>query len=336
MKAIAFRRNLPVTADDCLLDLDLPAPQPGPRDLRIAVRAVSVNPVDTKIRRNAAPAEGEARVLGWDAVGVVESVGSAATLFRKGDEVYYAGALLRQGSNAELQLVDERLVGRKPKSLAAAEAAALPLTALTAWELLFDRLKVTRGGKDDGSLLIVGGAGGVGSILIQLARKLTGLKVIATASRAETADWCRELGAHEVIDHTLPLAEELRRIGVGQVERVASLTATDRHFPALVEALKPQGQLALIDDPATFDINPLKRKSVSVHWEFMFTRSMFETADMIEQHRILEEVSSLIDMGVLRTTLGEHYGTINAANLKRAHALLESGKARGKIVLEGF
>ena len=336
MKAVAYTQSLPISDPMSLQDVQLCEPTPGPHDLLVEVRAIAVNPVDTKIRRNVAPEAGQTKVLGWDVAGVVRAVGSAVSLFKVGDEVFYAGALQRPGGNSERHLVDERLVGHKPRSLSFAEAAALPLTALTAWELLFDRLKVPRGPSAQGHLLIVGAAGGVGSILTQLARQLTGLTVIGTASRAETQQWVRELGAHEVIDHRQPLHAELQRLGIAQVERVASLTHTDLHYEQLIEALAPQGQLALIDDPAQLDVVRLKRKSLSLHWEFMYTRSLFETPDMIEQHHILERVSQLVDAGTLRTTLGEHFGTINAANLRRAHAVLESAQARGKIVLEGF
>lgn len=337
MKAVAYFQNLPIDHPDALQDIDLPEPTPGPRDLLVEVRAISVNPVDTKIRRNAAPENGQPRVLGWDVSGVVKAVGGDVSLFQPGDEVFYAGALTRPGGNAELHLVDERIVGKRPQSLDFAKSAALPLTAITAWELLFDRLGIAEGQADQGqSLLVVGAAGGVGSILVQLARRLTGLTVIGTASRPETQAWVRELGAHHVIDHSQPLAAELKRIGLDSVTHVASLTQTDQHLEQLVEALAPQGKLALIDDPADLDVLKLKRKSISLHWEFMYTRSMFETADMIEQHKLLNRVSELIDQGVLKTTFGEHYGRIEAANLKRAHALLESGKAKGKIVLEGF
>lgn len=337
MKAVAYFQNLPIDHPDALQDIDLPEPTPGPRDLLVEVRAISVNPVDTKIRRNAAPENGQPRVLGWDVSGVVKAVGGDVSLFQPGDEVFYAGALTRPGGNAELHLVDERIVGKRPQSLDFAKSAALPLTAITAWELLFDRLGIAEGQADPGqSLLVVGAAGGVGSILVQLARRLTGLTVIGTASRPETQAWVRELGAHHVIDHSQPLAAELKRIGLDSVTHVASLTQTDQHLEQLVEALAPQGKLALIDDPAGLDVLKLKRKSISLHWEFMYTRSMFETADMIEQHKLLNRVSELIDQGVLKTTFGEHYGRIEAANLKRAHALLESGKAKGKIVLEGF
>ena len=337
MKAVAYYQSLPSSDSQSLQDIELPAPTPGPRDLLVQVRAISVNPVDTKIRSNVAPTDGQAKVLGWDVAGVVQAVGSEVSLFQVGDEVYYAGALQRAGGNSELHVVDERIVGHKPKRLGFAEAAALPLTAITAWELLFERLKIAQGSASNGqSLLIIGAAGGVGSILTQLARQLTGLTVIGTASRPETADWVKQLGAHHVIDHSQPLLAQLQQLGIQQVDHVASLTHTDLHYDQLIEALAPQGQLALIDDPAQLDVVKLKRKSLSLHWEFMYTRSLFETPDMQAQHALLEQVAQLIDAGTLRTTLGEHFGHINASNLRRAHALLESGKARGKIVLEGF
>jgi zinc-binding alcohol dehydrogenase family protein len=335
MKAIAYaRHDLPADDPQSLIDVELPTPEPGPRDLLVAVRAISVNPVDTKIRRRSTPET--PRVLGWDAVGTVTAVGGAVTLFKPGDEVYYAGALTRPGTNAEFHLVDERIVGAKPRTLSDAQAAALPLTTITAWELLFDRLGVPEGGGAGRSLLIVGAGGGVGSMLVQLARKLTQLTVIGTASRDETRQWVRDLGAHHVIDHGKPLTEELARIGVPQVDMVASLTHTGEHYARIIEALAPQGRLALIDDPATLDAMPLKSKSISLHHEMMFTRSLFETPDIARQHELLDRASKLIDDGVLRTTLGDHYGKISAANLRRAHAMLESHKTRGKIVLEGF
>lgn len=338
MKAVAYYQSLPTDHPEALQDLHLDAPSPGPHDLLVEVRAISVNPVDTKIRKGVAPENGAAKVLGWDAAGVVQAVGSEVSLFQPGDRVFYAGAIDRAGANSELHLVDERIVGKMPQSLSFAEAAALPLTAITAWELLFERLQIAEGSADQGqSLLIVGAAGGVGSILTQLARRLTGLTVIGTASRPETQAWVRELGAHHVIDHNKPLSEELAHIGIGQVSHVASLTQTDQHYAQLIECLQPQGRLALIDDPLQpLDVMQLKRKSLSLHWELMFTRSLYQTDDMIEQHRLLQRVSGLVDSGVIRTTLGEHFGIINAANLRRAHALLESGKAKGKIVLEGF
>ena len=298
MKAIAITQaaadgnNIP-----SLTEIDLPIPTAHGRDLLVAVKAISVNPVDTKVR---AGFQGDTpRVLGWDAVGVVQSVGEEVTLFAPGDEVWYAGALGRAGSNSEYQLVDERLVAHKPRTLDNASAAALPLTAITAWELLFHRLGVEEGGNAGDTLLIVGAAGGV-------------------------------------IDHSKPLADELARIGITSVTHVASLTNTEQHFNALIDALAPQGKLALIDDPETLDVVPLKAKSLSLHWEFMFTRSMFETDDMIAQHQLLTRVAALIDNHTIKTTLGEHYGAITAANLQKAHRQLETGRAVGKIVLEGF
>ena len=337
MKAVAYRKSLPIDDADSLIDIELPAPQAQGRDLLVEVKAISVNPVDVKIRANAAPAEGEAKVIGWDAAGVVKAVGPDVTLFKPGDEVWYAGDLTRPGTNSELHLVDERIVGHKPKNIDFAQAAALPLTAITAWELLFDRLEVSRDkGVQGQSLLVTGAAGGVGSILVQLARQLTGLTVIGTASRPDTAAWVKELGAHHVIDHSKPLNEEIARLGLPPVTYVASLTHTDDHWTAIVEVLAPQGKVAVIDDPAAIDVRQLKRKSASLHWEFMFARSMFNTADIKKQHDLLNDVAKLVDTGVVKTTLAERFGKIDAANLKRAHALLASNRAKGKIVLEGF
>jgi len=335
MKAIAITRAAQGNSNlDFLSDIELPQPQASGHDLLVEVKAISVNPVDTKVR--AGFNADTPRVLGWDAVGVVKAVGQAVTLFQPGDEVWYAGALTRPGSNSEYQLVDERIVAHKPKTLDNAQAAALPLTAITAWEMLFDRLGINENGNEGDVLLIVGAAGGVGSIMTQLARKLTRLTVIGTASRPASQQWVKELGAHHVIDHSKPLTEELARIGIAQVTHVASLNNTQEHYQQLINALQPQGKLALIDDPESLDALPLKVKSISLHWEFMFTRSMFTARDIIEQHNLLTRVAQLIDQGVLKTTLGEHFGTINAANLRKAHALLESQRAVGKIVLEGF
>lgn len=337
MKAVGYTRPLPVTDPDSLVDIELPLPELRPRDLLVRVGAVSVNPVDVKLRAGATPPDGVARVLGHDAAGIVAAVGPEVTLFKVGDAVAYAGAIDRPGTYAEYHAVDERIVGRKPASLGMAEAAALPLTAITAWELLFDRLKVPYGVREAGdALLIVNGAGGVGSILSQLARRLTGLTVIATASRPDSIAWVKQMGAHHVIDHHKPLDEEIARIGIPQVRYVAGLTATERHLPAILRALAPQGALALIDDPTTLDIAPFKRKSLSVHWELMFTRPLFGTPDMIRQHHLLDEVADLVDAGLLRTTLQQNVGTINAANLRKAHALVESGRSIGKVVLKGF
>jgi len=337
MKAVAYYHSLPIQDPLALQDIELPEPIAGPRDLLVEVKAISVNPVDTKVRENVQPDAGTAKVLGWDVAGVVKAVGSDVSLFKVGDKVFYAGSIARAGANSERHVVAERIVGHMPKSLGFAEAAALPLTAITAWELLFERLAIAQGQTDlQQSLLIVGAAGGVGSILTQLASQLTALKVIGSASRPDTQAWVRELGADVIVDHSQPLSAELKRQGIDAVTHVASLTQTDQHLDQLVEALAPQGKLALIDDPKALDITKLKRKSLSLHWEFMYTRSLFQTQDMIEQHHLLSRGAELIDAGTLRTTVGEHFGAINASNLRRAHALLESGKAKGKIVLEGF
>lgn len=333
MKAIVYSQNgLPISDENALYDADVAKPQPGARDLLVKINAIAVNPVDTKVRKGAATEQ--PRILGWDAVGVVAAVGEAVRLFRPGDEVFYAGDISRAGSYAEYGLVDERIAGHKPRSLSDADAAALPLTSLTAWELLFDRFEVQA--DENAALLIVGAGGGVGSILTQLARKLTGLTIIGTASRPETEEWVQQQGAHHVINHHQPLAEQLRALGIDTVKYVASLTHTDSYYTQLIEVLAPQGKLALIDDPETLDAMPLKRKAISLHWELMFTRSLFETPDMQRQHEILQRISQLIDDGTLQTTAGEHLGSINAANLRKAHALIESGRARGKLVLSGF
>jgi NADPH:quinone reductase len=339
MRAVVFRKSLPIEDPDALVDVELPRPEPGARDLLVKIEAVSVNPVDTKIRRGGDPAGG-VRVLGWDAAGIVEAVGAEATLFKPGDAVFYAGSVVRPGANSECHLVDERIVGRKPSSLTFAEAAAVPLTAITAWELLFDRIGVTRGeDADRRSLLIVGGAGGVGSMATQIARKLTGLTVIATASRPDTQAWVRQLGAHHIIDHTRPFAEQLKAIGVPAPDIVLALTGTAQHAGQIAEVIAPEGHLGLIEGAAAlkaFDAGPLFSKSVNVHLELMFTRATFGTPSMIEQHRLLTEVADLIDRGILRTTLKEIVGPIDAAHLRKAHALIESGKAIGKVVLEGW
>jgi zinc-binding alcohol dehydrogenase family protein len=337
MKAIGFRSSLPTSDPTSLTDIDLPKPKPTGRDILVRVEAVSVNPVDTKMRMRPQAEPGNWKVLGWDAAGTVEAVGPEATLFARGDTVFYAGALGRAGTNAEFHLVDERIVGRKPSSLSFAEAAALPLTAITAWETLFDRLDIRKPVPSGANaLLIIGGAGGVGSITTQLARKLTNITVIATASRPETAEWSRGLGAHHVIDHSKPLSAEIERLGIGQPAFVFSTTNADQHLAEIAKLIAPQGRFGLIDDPSSLDVSPFKVKSVSIHWEFMFTRSMFGTADIAEQGALLNEVSRLVDDGALRTTLAEVFGTISAENLRRAHALIESGRAKGKIVLAGW
>ncbi len=340
MKAVGYLKSQNINNSESLVDILIPKPVPLAHDLLVKIKAVSVNPVDVKIRKNVQPTNNQHKVLGWDAVGEVVGIGSDVASFKEGDSIWYAGDLGRSGTNAEYHIVDERIVGLKPQSLTDAEAAAIPLTAITAWELLFDRL----GFKADSTseqhakeqILIVGAAGGVGSILIQLAKKLTKATIIATASQPKSKQWVTQLGAHHVIDHNNSLVDELKAIGFNTVTHIISLTHTDEHFDHYVEAIAPQGKLALIDDPISIDIVKLKRKSVSLHWEFMFTRSMFATEDMEKQGELLNLVSKLVDAGELKTTLGENFGKINADNLKRAHASIDLGKTTGKIVLEGF
>lgn len=337
MKAIGYQTPGAITRDDSLQDINLPRPAATGHDLLVKVAAISVNPVDTKIRRSATPEPGQFRVLGWDAVGHVVEVGAAATGFAVGDAVFYAGAITRPGANAEFHLVDSRITGHKPATLSNAEAAALPLTAITAWEMLFDRLDIRRpvpGAAN--AIVIIGGAGGVGSIAIQLVRALTDVTVIATASRPETRDWVRSLGAHHVIDHSHPLAEQVAALGIGAPAFVFSTTETQRHVAEIAALIAPQGRFGLIDDPENLSIMGFKRKAVSIHWELMFTRSIFGTPDMAEQGKLLDEVARLADAGRIRSTVTQTLSPINAANLKAAHALIETGTARGKIVLEGF
>ncbi len=338
MVAVGYAASLPVSDSRSLFEFEAEVPRPEGRDLLVRVNAVSVNPVDVKVRMRKQGTQASPVILGWDAAGTVEAAGSACELFRPGDRVYYAGNVNRPGSNAPFHLVDERIVGRAPKSLSVTEAAALPLTTLTAWELLFDRIGVKRGeGADRRSLLVVGGAGGVGSIAIQLARKLTGLTVIATASRPQTQAWVRDLGAHHVIDHSKPFAPQLKAAGFPTVDIVLALTGTAKNAGQITEVIAPQGRLGLIegmDSLKAFDMAALWPKCVSIHPELMFTRSTFGTPDMIEQHRLLTEAAELVDRGVLRTTMTASFGRLNAANLKRAHAQLESGTTIGKVVLE--
>jgi len=334
MKAIGYQSPHPIAHPEALMDIELPKPVATGRDILVKVEAISVNPVDTKIRTSVTPAESEYKVLGWDAVGTVDSVGEQAAMFKPGDKVWYAGAVNRAGCNAEFHLVDERIVSLAPTTLNFAQAAALPLTSITAWELLFDRFNLTA--TSTGTLLIIGGAGGVGSMMIQLAKKLTQLTVITTASRPESKDWVMSLGADHVINHHKHLWDELKALGMEHVNYVASLTHTKEHLPSIVEIIAPQGKLGVIDDPVILDIMPFKPKSVSVHWEFMFTRSLFTTEDMLEQHNILSRVANLVDDGELKSTMTNNFSTINAKNLIKAHALLESDNSIGKIVLKGF
>lgn len=338
MRAIGYQTPLPISDDLSLVDIELPRPVPQGRDLLVEIKAVSVNPVDTKVRSSAKPDGQDWKVLGYDAAGVVVETGPDVSRFKAGDEVFYAGSIARPGTNAQFHLVDERIVGPKPKSLSWSQAAAMPLTSITAWEALFERLDI-RGKSVPGAaraILIIGGAGGVGSMAIQLARQLTNLTVVATASREETRDWCLGLGAHHVVDHTKPLAAEIAALEIGAPAFVFSTTGTGLHLAAIAELIAPQGRFALIDDPKTLDLKPFKRKSVSAHWEYMFTRPVFGTSDISEQGRLLAEVSRLVDAGIVRTTETQNLGTINAAHLKQAHAQLETGRTLGKLTLEGF
>ena len=342
MKAVGYSKSLPINEAESLIDIELQQPIASGHDLLVKVKAIAVNPVDYKIRQNVAPAEGANKVIGWDAAGEVVASGETATQFKPGDMVYYAGDLNRQGCNAEFQLVDERLVGMKPKSLSDAEAAALPLTTITAWEMLFEHLAIKQqppGATEKSSevILVIGAAGGVGSILLQLANAITGATVIATASRESSQAWVRKLGADHVIDHSKPLQPQIEALGIDQVTHIASLNSTDSYFESYTELLATFGKIAMIDDPGKpLDVMKLKLKSQSLHIEFMFARSMFQAADMAEQSRLLNRVSDLVDQGYIQTTSGKNLGLINADNLKTAHEELESGKAIGKIVLEGF
>jgi NADPH2:quinone reductase len=336
MKAVALTHYLPIEDPNSFLDVELPKPEATGRDLLVAVKAVSVNPVDTKIRAPKDGVEDPPKVLGWDASGVVEAVGSDVTLFKAGDEVFYAGDLTRPGSNSEFQLIDERIVGPKPKSLSFAEAAALPLTTITAYESFFEHLGIDRDGANKGqSILIIGAGGGVGSIGIQLA-KAAGLVVIATASRPETTAWVKELGADHVVNHREPMVEQVRTLGMKHVDHIAIFNDM-RHWETAVELIRPQGAIVSIDATnLPMPMDAMKTKSASLHWEFMYTRSMFETPDMIEQHNLLTYVSGEIDAGRIRTTLNEVMSPINAETMRTAHTLIETGTVKGKVVVEGF
>lgn len=337
MRAVAYATPLPISDENALFDVDISMPQPKGRELLVEVKAISVNPVDTMIRSGRPSPDGEPSVIGWDAAGIVSACGPDVSLFKPGDYVYYAGAIDKPGSNAEFQVVDERIVGHMPSNLDFAAAAALPLTTITAYEGLFDRLRVNQPVSGAANaILIIGGAGGVGSITIQLARQLTDLTVIATASRPETGDWVRELGAHHVIDHSKPMAQQVEALGIGAPGFVFSTQNSVGHTQDVAELIAPQGRFGLIDNQGQFDIMPFMSKAVSVHWEMMFTRSLYQTADMEKQHELLNHVSQLIEAGKVRSTLTEVIGPVNAANLKKAHAMIETGKTLGKLVLAGF
>ena len=333
MKAISYIDGMDHGFQNPLVDIEKAMPSLKDRDLLVRIKAISVNPVDTKVRRNPVVA-GNTRILGWDAVGEIVEVGSGVQHFKVGDQVWYAGDLTRDGSNAEYQAVDERIVSLKPQSLSDAEAAALPLTAITAWEMLFDRFNVDLDQSDN--ILVIGGAGGVGSIAIQLLKAKTNLKVIATASREETKAWVKSLGADYVIDHTQDLNTQIKALGLDAPRYIFSTNQTETYLPQISKLIAPQGKFGLIDDPKSLDIGEFKSKSVSVHWEFMFTRSMFNTTDIEQQSQLLHQVAELVDNHRIKTTLNQTLGKINAKNLKLAHELIETGRAKGKIVLEGF
>lgn len=335
MKAIGYKENLHISNELSLQDIELPTPEVSGRDILVEIKAIAVNPVDFKVRQGVKPEGDQWKILGWDATGIVKAVGEEVSLFEVGDEVWYAGDLGRTGSYGQFQLVDERIVGRKPSKLTFGEAAALPLTTLTAWELLFDRMEVEKENPNK-SILVIGAAGGVGSIMVQLLKQLTQLNIIGTASRDITSAWLKELGADHVINHRHKLSDEFTSHELLEPDYIVSLNATEQHIDEIIKIIKPQGKFGFIDDPKTLNVMPFKRKAVSTHIELMFTRSLYQTEDMIEQHRILNEAARLIDEGVLQTTVGENLGVINAANLRKAHTLLESHAAKGKIVLEGF
>jgi len=331
MKAIVFSKSMNPDDNESLELIDAPKPNAAGRDILVKVEAISINPVDYKVRQGGSLAGGDYRILGWDAAGIVEAVGEQVSLFKPGDQVFYAGDITRAGSNAEFQLVDERLVATKPTSLNFAEAAAIPLTAITAWELLFDRLRVNT--EANKKLLVVGGAGGVGSILIQIVKALTNLEIIATASREESIHWVKSLGADRVINHHQSFVDQL---GTNSVDYAVSLTNSSHHLPGLAEVIKPQGQLGVIDNAAVMNVTPFQNKSISFHWELMFTRSLFQTEDMQEQHNLLTHVAELIDAGKIKTTMTQHLGKINPENIMRGHQIAKAGTAIGKMVLEGF
>ncbi len=335
MKAVGLYQYLPIENEQSLVDVQIDRPQPTEKDLLVHVQAIGVNPVDCKVRAPKDDVEAIPRILGWDAAGEVMAVGSEVKHFAVGDQIFYAGDITRPGSNSEYQLVDERIVGKKPTSLSFAEAAALPLTSITAWEALFERLGISSRGEDVGkSILIIGGAGGVGSIAIQLASKLAKLKVIATASRPESTAWVKKLGADQVVNHRNPLDKELKASGLPEVDYIFCLNNTAQHWSAMANAIAPQGRIcSIVETPDPIDLDLLKSKSATFVWEFMFTRSMYQTPDMIEQQRLLTALATLIDEGQLATTINDVIRPINAANLRKAHAVMEQGSSIGKVVL---
>ena len=338
MKAVGLYKYLPIHQADALLDLEVEKPGPGARELLVNVHAIAVNPVDTKMRAPQDKVEDTPRILGWDAAGIVTAVGSGANLFRPGDEVFYAGSFIRPGCNSEFHVVDERIVGSKPKSLDFTQAAALPLTSITAWEALFDRLGISRHGEDQGKqLLILGGAGGVGSIATQLAKQLAKLVVTASTSRSQSRKWCKELGADHIINHYTDIPQQVAKLGIDGYDFILCCNDTDEHWQSMATVIAPQGKIcSIVETAADVDLGALKSKSATFVWEFMFTRSMYETEDMIQQHHLLDNVADLVDAGTVKTTMNKLLKPINASNLKKAHAEIESRHTIGKIVLQGW
>ena len=339
MKAIILNSSQSNDVNPLFMETEIEIPTPEPRDLLVRVKAISVNPIDYKVR-SSPQRQHPSGILGWDAAGIVEAVGAEVTLFKVGDEVYYAGSVIRAGCNSEYHLVDERIVGKKPTSLSFAEAAALPLTTITAWEALFERLGIEPEKTPENrssTVLIIGGAGGVGSIAIQLAKQIARMRVIATASRSESIAWCKQMGADETINHHQPFKSALAAIDIKHVDYILCLNDTAQHLPNMADVIKPQGKIcSIVSTNSPFDLNPFFSKSITFVWEMMFTKSMFETDDMQSQHDLLDRVAALIDRGILKTTIAENLGILNSTNLKTAHKLLESGKAIGKIVLDGI
>lgn len=338
MKAIGLYNYLPIEDPQSLVDVEIETPVPGPHELLVQVRAVAVNPVDVKTRGRRQPGETTPRILGWDVAGIVEAVGPDCVLFKPGDAVYYAGDWTHPGANSEFHVVDERVVGRKPERLDFAQAAALPLTTITAWEGLFDRLLIARSPeKNRGkSILIINAAGGVGSITTQLAH-WAGLTVIGTASRPGSIHWVKEHGADYIVDHRQPLAAQLQQMGFADVDYILCLKRPEQYWDVMAAIIAPQGKVCLIDDTYNpLDLSVFQPKSVTVALENVFTRPNFQTIDVLEQHHILTKVAELVDAGVIQTTLTERLTPITASNLRLAHAKVEAGNVIGKLVLEQF
>ncbi|WP_141604441.1 zinc-binding alcohol dehydrogenase family protein [Terrilactibacillus laevilacticus] len=335
MKAVGLTKYLPISDPESLVDITIAKPHATGHDILVKVKAISINPVDVKVRAPKDKEEQDPKILGWDVAGVVEEVGEEVTLFQPGDEVYYAGSIDKPGCYSEYHLVEENIAARKPTTLSFAEAAALPLTTITAWEALFDRLGVSKS-KDINkgkSILIINAAGGVGSIATQLASYF-GLTVIGTASRPETVEWSKKHGAHLVINHHEDFIPQLEKEGISSVNYILCLHSTDMHWDQMAKVIAPQGHIAsIVETEEPLDLDLLKSKSASFAWEFMFTRALFQTEDRIEQHRLLDEVAKLVDQGIIKTTINEQLRGINASTLRTAHKIVESNQMIGKLVV---